>query len=149
MEGPHADPEPGDTDRRPLPVSMDLSPATGFLFLLNFNVLWHHVRSSVSVIDTVSMTEIAEIEPGAIPYRSRLSRDGMLVHSVAMLSGAPTCRNDFMGPAGACFRIASWTGRSRTPGPAPGSWREGAEAVNRSTGNSPTLSWRPPPSDGN
>ena len=122
---------------------MDLRPATGFLFLLNFNVHWHHVQSSVSVTDTVSMTEIAEIEPGVIPYRSRLSRDGMLVHSVALLSGAPTRRSDFMDSANACFGIASWTGRLRTPGPAPGSWREGAEAVNRSTGNSPTLSWRP------
>ena len=101
-------------------ATMDISPATGFLFLLNFNVLWHHVQSSVSVIDTVAMTEIAEIEPGVIPYRSRLSRDAMLVHSAAMLSGAPTCRSDFMDSASACFGIASWTGRSRTPGPAPG-----------------------------
>ncbi len=89
MEGPHADPEPGDNDRRPLPGHHGPQPRDRFLFLLNFNVHWHHVQSSVSVIDTVSMTEIAEIEPGVIPYRSRLSRDGMLVHSVALLSGAP------------------------------------------------------------
>ena len=31
---------------------MDISPATGCLFLLNLNIHWDHVQSSVSVIDT-------------------------------------------------------------------------------------------------
>ena len=38
------------------------------------------------MIDTVSMTEIAQIEQGVMPHGSRLSTDGMLAYSVAMMS---------------------------------------------------------------
>ena len=68
------------------PATMDISPATGFLFVVNFNLHGDHVPSSVSVIDTVSMTEIAQIEQGVMPHGSRLGTDGMLAYSVAMMS---------------------------------------------------------------
>ena len=53
---------------------------------MNFNLHGDHVPSNVSVIDTVSMTEIAQIEQGVMPHGSRLSNDGMLAYSVAMMS---------------------------------------------------------------
>ncbi len=68
------------------PATMDISPTTGFLFVVNFNLHGDHVPSSVSVIDTVSMTEIAQIEQGVMPHGSRLGPDGMLAYSVAMMS---------------------------------------------------------------
>ena len=68
------------------PATMDISPATGFLFVVNFNLHGDHTPSTVSVIDTVSMTEIAQIEQGVMPHGSRLGQDGMLAYSVAMMS---------------------------------------------------------------
>ena len=78
--------EVGDTTAGLFPATMDISPATGFLFVVNFNLHGDHVPSNVSVIDTVSMTEIAQIEQGVMPHGSRLSTDGMLAYSVAMMS---------------------------------------------------------------
>ena len=56
--------EVGDTTAGLFPATMDISPATGFLFVVNFNLHGDHVPSNISVIDTVSMTEIARIEQG-------------------------------------------------------------------------------------
>ena len=78
--------EVADTTAGLFPATMDISPATGFLFVVNFNLHGDHVPSSVSVIDTVSMTEIAQIEQGIMPHGSRLGTDGMLAYSVAMMS---------------------------------------------------------------
>ena len=78
--------EVGDTTAGLFPATMDISPATGFLFVVNFNLHGDHVPSNVSVIDTVSMTEIAQIEQGVMPHGSRMSADGMLAYSVAMMS---------------------------------------------------------------
>ena len=78
--------EVGDTTAGLFPATMDISPATGFLFVVNFNLHGDHVPSNVSVIDTVSMTEIAQIEQGVMPHGSRLSADGLLAYSVAMMS---------------------------------------------------------------
>lgn len=82
-----SDLEVGDTTAGLFPATMDISPATGFLFAVNFNLHGDHVPSSVSVIDTVSMTEIAQIEQGVMPHGSRLGPDGLSAYSVAMMSG--------------------------------------------------------------
>ena len=68
------------------PATMDVSPTTGFLFVANFNLHGDHEPSSVSVIDTVSMSEIAQIKQGVMPHGSRLSPDGATSYSVAMMS---------------------------------------------------------------
>ena len=78
--------EVADTTAGLFPATMDISPATGFLFAVNFNLHGDHVPSSVSVIDTVSMTEIAQIEQGVMPHGSRLGPDGLHAYSVAMMS---------------------------------------------------------------
>lgn len=75
-----------DTQVGLFPATMDISPTTGFLFVANFNLHGDHVRSNVSVIDTVSMTEIAQIEQGIMPHGSRVSPDGRFAYSVAMMS---------------------------------------------------------------
>ena len=68
------------------PATMDISPTTGFLFVVNFNLHGDHVPSNVSVIDTVSMTEIAQVDQGVMPHGSRVSPDGRFAYSVAMMS---------------------------------------------------------------
>ena len=78
--------EIGDATAGLFPATMDISPATGFLFVVNFNLHGDHVPSTLSVIDTVTMTEIAQIEQGVMPHGSRFGPDGMLAYSVAMMS---------------------------------------------------------------
>ena len=75
-----------DTRAGLFPATMDISPATGFLFVANFNLHGDHIPSTVSVIDTVSMSEIAQIEQGVMPHGSRVSPDGRFAYSAAMMS---------------------------------------------------------------
>ncbi|GHE70819.1 YncE family protein [Roseivirga thermotolerans] len=69
------------------PASMQVSPVTGLLYCVNFNLHGDMVPSTVSVVDVESMTELDQITTGAMPHGSRLSRDGMKHYSVAMMSG--------------------------------------------------------------
>lgn len=69
------------------PASMQISPVTGLLYCVNFNLHGDMVPSTVSVVDVESMTELEQITTGAMPHGSRLSRDGMKHYSVAMMSG--------------------------------------------------------------
>lgn len=75
-----------DTQAGLFPATMDISPTTGFLFVVNFNLHGDHVPSNVSVIDTVSMTEIAQVDQGIMPHGSRVSPDGRFAYSTAMMS---------------------------------------------------------------
>jgi len=76
----------GDVQVGLFPASLDISPTTGFLFVVNFNLHGEMVPSTVSVVDTVTMTEIAQIDQGVMPHGSRLSADGRFHYSVAMMS---------------------------------------------------------------
>ncbi len=69
------------------PASMQISPVTGLLYVVNFNLHGDMVPSTVSVVDVESMTELDQITTGAMPHGSRLSADGMKHYSVAMMSG--------------------------------------------------------------
>ncbi len=67
------------------PATMDISNTTGLMFAVNFNLHGDMVPSTVSVIDTVSMTEIAKIDQGIMPHGSRASPDGKFHYSVGMM----------------------------------------------------------------
>ncbi|OEK05004.1 YncE family protein [Roseivirga misakiensis] len=69
------------------PASMQISPVTGLLYCVNFNLHGDMVPSTVSVVDVESMTELDQITTGAMPHGSRISADGMKHYSVAMMSG--------------------------------------------------------------
>ena len=69
------------------PASMQISPTTGLLYCVNFNLHGDMVPSTVSVVDVESMTELEQITTGAMPHGSRLSADGLKHYSVAMMSG--------------------------------------------------------------
>jgi DNA-binding beta-propeller fold protein YncE len=77
----------GTTTLGIFPASMQISPATGLLYCVNFNLHGQMVPSSVSVVDPVTMTEIKKITTGTMPHGSRISPDGMKHYSVAMMSG--------------------------------------------------------------
>ncbi|MGH9320773.1 MAG: YncE family protein [Vicinamibacteria bacterium] len=75
-----------DTRAGLFPASMDINPLTGFLFVVNFNLHGDMVPSTMSVIDTVSMSEIAQIDHGIMPHGSRFGPDGKYSYSVGMMS---------------------------------------------------------------
>ena len=69
------------------PATMEMSPATGLLYVANFNLHGNMEASSISVVDPVAMTEVARTQTGVMPHGSRVSPDGRKHYSVAMMSG--------------------------------------------------------------
>jgi DNA-binding beta-propeller fold protein YncE len=67
------------------PATMDVSPDGDFLYVVNFNLHGDMVPSSVSVVTTEDMTEIARIPTCAMPHGSRLNADGLRHYSVCMM----------------------------------------------------------------
>jgi DNA-binding beta-propeller fold protein YncE len=67
------------------PATMDISSSTGLMFVVNFNLHGDMEPSTVSVIDSVSMVEIAQIEHGIMPHGSRTSPDGRFHYAVGMM----------------------------------------------------------------
>ena len=67
------------------PATMDISTTTGLMFVANFNLHGDMEPSTISVIDTVSMLEIAQIDQGFMPHGSRASPDGKFHYSVGMM----------------------------------------------------------------
>src|SRR5260221_13216044 len=81
------------TDRVVKQVGLGLSPATAdvtpdgnFLFAVNFNLHGDPVPSSVSVVDTNEMAEVARIPTCVMPHGSRISRDGRHQYSACMMN---------------------------------------------------------------
>ncbi|MFK7951334.1 MAG: YncE family protein [Ekhidna sp.] len=69
------------------PASLQISPSTGLLYCVNFDLHGDMKPSTVSVVDPEDMIEIQRIETGVMPHGSRISPDGMYHYSVAMMSG--------------------------------------------------------------
>lgn len=76
-------------DEAPLgmfPASMEVSKATGFLYIVNFNLHGDMVPSTVSVIDPETMDVITEIPTGVMPHGSRMNADGSRQYHVSMMT---------------------------------------------------------------
>jgi DNA-binding beta-propeller fold protein YncE len=67
------------------PATMDVSPDGEFLYVVNFNLHGDMVPSSVSIVTTEDMTEIARIQTCAMPHGSRLNAGGSRHYSVCMM----------------------------------------------------------------
>ena len=68
------------------PATADVTPDGNFLFLVNFNLHGDPVPSSVSVVDTNQMLEVARIPTCVMPHGSRISHDGKHQYSACMMS---------------------------------------------------------------
>ncbi len=77
----------GEVELGLFPASMHVSPATGLVYVVNFNLHGKHEPSSVSVVEPETMTEVARTTTGVMPHGSRLSPDGLRQYSVAMMDG--------------------------------------------------------------
>lgn len=76
----------GEAEVGLFPATMQISEATGLLYVVNFNLHGKMEPSTVSVVDPDAMREIDQIETGVMPHGSRLAPDGMKHYSVAMMS---------------------------------------------------------------
>ena len=77
----------GDVTLGLFPATLDVSPATGLLYAVNFNLHGEMEPSSISAVEVETMTEVARIDTGVMPHGSRLGRDGTLHYSVNMMDG--------------------------------------------------------------
>jgi DNA-binding beta-propeller fold protein YncE len=67
------------------PATMDISPDGNLVYVVNFNLHGDMVPSSVSVVATERMLEVARIKTCAMPHGSRLNRDGTKHYSACMM----------------------------------------------------------------
>src|SRR5215813_11223062 len=75
----------GKTTLGYFPATMDITPDGNFLFVVNFNLHGDMVPSTVSVVSTQTMTEIARIPTCTMPHGSRLNAQGSKQYSVCMM----------------------------------------------------------------
>lgn len=68
------------------PATADVTPDGNFLFTVNFNLHGDPVPSSVSVVDTNEMAEVARIPTCVMPHGSRINRDGSKQYSACMMN---------------------------------------------------------------
>src|SRR5215469_15980389 len=68
------------------PATADVTPDGNFLFTVNFNLHGDPVPSSVSVVDTNEMAEVARIPTCVMPHGSRISPDGRRQYSACMMN---------------------------------------------------------------
>ncbi len=69
------------------PATMAVSPASGLLFVSNFNLHGDHDPSTVSVVDPARMVELGRVQTGVMPHGGRFAPDGLIHYSVSMMDG--------------------------------------------------------------
>jgi DNA-binding beta-propeller fold protein YncE len=69
----------------PFPATMDVSPDGGLLYVVNFNLHGDMVPSSVSVVATEPMIEVARIQTCTMPHGSRFNPQGTKHYSACMM----------------------------------------------------------------
>jgi DNA-binding beta-propeller fold protein YncE len=67
------------------PATMDLSPDGDFAYIVNFNLHGDMVPSTVSIVSTDDMVEIARIPTCTMPHGSRFNAAGTRQYSVCMM----------------------------------------------------------------
>jgi DNA-binding beta-propeller fold protein YncE len=75
----------GDVRVGMFPATLDVSGTTGLLYVVNADFYGDHEPSTISVVETSTMTVVALIPTGTMPHGARLSRDGRFFYSVNMM----------------------------------------------------------------
>jgi DNA-binding beta-propeller fold protein YncE len=76
----------GEVELGLFPATMQISPATGLLYCVNFDLHGDMSPSSVSIVDPEAMVEVARTVTGPMPHGSRISPDGTRQYSCAMMT---------------------------------------------------------------
>lgn len=77
----------GECELGMFPATMQISRTTGLLYCVNFDLHGRMLPSTVSIVDPDAMVEVGRTTTGAMPHGSRLSPDGRMHYSCAMMSG--------------------------------------------------------------
>ncbi len=75
----------GKTSLGYFPATLDITPDGSFLYVVNFNLHGDMVPSTVSVVSTQTMTEVARIPTCTMPHGSRLNTQGTKQYSACMM----------------------------------------------------------------
>lgn len=67
------------------PATLDLTPDGLYAFIANFNLHGEHVPSTVSVVYTPDMVEVAQIPTCTMPHGLRMAPDGIFAYSLCMM----------------------------------------------------------------
>jgi DNA-binding beta-propeller fold protein YncE len=67
------------------PATLQVSPDDAYAYVVNFNLHGEHVPSSLSVVSTDPLVEVARIPTCTMPHGSRLSADGTRHYSACMM----------------------------------------------------------------
>lgn len=70
------------------PATMDITPDGAFLYVVNFNLHGDMVPSSVSIVATDEMQEVARVTTCTMPHGSRLNPAGTRQYSACMMDDA-------------------------------------------------------------
>lgn len=75
----------GHVELGAFPASMQVSPDGHYAYVVNFNLYGDMVPSSVSVVSTSTMQEVARLQTCAMPHGSRFNASGSKHYSVCMM----------------------------------------------------------------
>ena len=67
------------------PATLDLTPDGLYAFVANFNLHGEHVPSTVSVVYTPDLVEVAQIPTCTMPHGLRFAPDGIFAYSLCMM----------------------------------------------------------------
>ena len=75
----------GDVTLGMYPATLDVAASTGLLYVVNFDLHGPLEPSTISVVETDTMTEVARVESGLRPHGGRLSRDESTFYAVNVM----------------------------------------------------------------
>lgn len=67
------------------PATLDLTPDGLYAFVANFNLHGEHVPSTVSVVYTPDLVEVAQVPTCTMPHGLRMAPDGIFAYSLCMM----------------------------------------------------------------
>jgi DNA-binding beta-propeller fold protein YncE len=67
------------------PATLQVTPDGAFAYVVNFNVYGEMVPSSVSIVSTDEMVEVARVTTCTMPHGSRVNREGTKQYSACMM----------------------------------------------------------------
>lgn len=76
----------GTTELGMFPATMEISPKTGLLYVVNFDLHGPMRPSNLMVVDPNDMEVLDVIDTGVMPHGSRISPDGAYNYHVSMMS---------------------------------------------------------------
>ena len=67
------------------PATLDIAAATGLMYVVNFNLHGKMEPSSIAIVESATMIEVARVTSGVMPHGARLDAAGRRLYSVNMM----------------------------------------------------------------